>query len=264
MRYYYDCEFIEDGSTIDLISIGIVADDGRELYLQSIEFDEDKASDWVKENVLRDLPLCPCCGHKCNHEGGKCRSKRCMWRTREQIKQEILVFMDIEKYGTPELWGYYSAYDHVAFCQLFGTMMDLPNGFPMYTRDLKQWCDALGGPDLPGQGKGEHNALQDAKWNQLAYTFLDAYACVANEQTALDNPTLRYDRLSELVHIAVGEASMCWHELPHGVFDDERARDVADKLIQDIRNFYKDILEHNAVFDAVFDDIIQQETQGKE
>lgn len=30
MRYFLDCEFIEDGRTIDLISIGIVAEDGRE------------------------------------------------------------------------------------------------------------------------------------------------------------------------------------------------------------------------------------------
>jgi hypothetical protein len=30
MRYWLDTEFIEDGKTIDLISIGIVAEDGRE------------------------------------------------------------------------------------------------------------------------------------------------------------------------------------------------------------------------------------------
>ncbi len=75
-------------------------------------------------------------------------------------------------YGKPELWGYYSAYDHVAFCQLFGTMMDLPKGFPMYTRDIKQLCDALGNPRLPEQGKNEHNALADAKWNKLAWVYL--------------------------------------------------------------------------------------------
>lgn len=30
MRYFYDTEFIEDGHTIELISIGVVAEDGRE------------------------------------------------------------------------------------------------------------------------------------------------------------------------------------------------------------------------------------------
>ncbi len=32
MKIFYDAEFIEDGVTIDLISIAMVAEDGRELY----------------------------------------------------------------------------------------------------------------------------------------------------------------------------------------------------------------------------------------
>lgn len=32
MKYFLDTEFHEDGKTIDLISIGIVAEDGREYY----------------------------------------------------------------------------------------------------------------------------------------------------------------------------------------------------------------------------------------
>lgn len=40
-----------------------------------------------------------------------------------------------------QFYGYYSAYDHVALCWLFGKMMDLPESFPMYTFDLKQMLD---------------------------------------------------------------------------------------------------------------------------
>jgi hypothetical protein len=29
MRFWFDTEFIEDGKTIDLMSIGVVAEDGR-------------------------------------------------------------------------------------------------------------------------------------------------------------------------------------------------------------------------------------------
>jgi hypothetical protein len=158
MRYWYDCEFLDDGRTIDLISIGIVAEDGRELYLESADFDKGKANQWVRENVFPQL------------KGGEYR-----WPLRS-IKVTLLDFFDIEDYGEPELWGYYSAYDHVAFCQIFGTMMDLPKGYPMYTRDIKQWCDALGNPRMPEQGKGEHNALADARWNKLAWEFLKGVA----------------------------------------------------------------------------------------
>jgi hypothetical protein len=56
VRYFYDTEFIEDGSTIDLISIGVVAEDGREYYAVSSEFNPERAGSWVRTHVLPKLP----------------------------------------------------------------------------------------------------------------------------------------------------------------------------------------------------------------
>ena len=57
IRYFYDCEFIEDGRTIDLVSIGIVDETGtREYYAVSTDFDPDRAGPWVRRNVLDKLP----------------------------------------------------------------------------------------------------------------------------------------------------------------------------------------------------------------
>ena len=55
MRYWFDTEFIDDGLTIDLISIGIVSEDERELYLENAHFDLGAASTWVRENVFPKL-----------------------------------------------------------------------------------------------------------------------------------------------------------------------------------------------------------------
>jgi hypothetical protein len=151
MKYWLDTEFIEDGKTIDLISIGIVAEDGRELYAQS-DCDLSKASQWVVENVVRHLQP--------------------TFQPREDVRLEVLAFCDLDKYGKPEFWGYYADYDWVVLCQLFGSMMDLPKGWPMYCRDIKQLCDDKGNPRLPEQGKGEHHALADARWNKAAWEFL--------------------------------------------------------------------------------------------
>ena len=200
-KYFYDTEFIEDGKTIDLISIGIVCEDGRELYLQSCEFNIDKASQWVRDNVLMHLEICPYLtqppgptyslgtiyGAQAQHKQGQCLDQlyglrhRCPWRTREQLKRDILSFTGQNAYmgkNEIELWGYYSAYDHVAFCQLFGTMMDLPKGFPMYTRDIKQWADTLNiisNPQLPEQEQGEHHALDDARHCRVMYEYLASF-----------------------------------------------------------------------------------------
>lgn len=158
MKFWFDTEFIEDGKTIDLMSIGIVAEDGREFYAECAECDLNRASEWVKANVIPHLTanITP----------------------RAQIAKEIVEFVGEYPITTgptkPELWAYYADYDWVALCQLFGTMMDLPKGWPMYCRDVKQLCDALGNPQLPEQGKGEHHALADARWTRDAWMFLQS------------------------------------------------------------------------------------------
>ena len=57
MKYFLDTEFIEAPNHLDLISIGIVAEDGRELYGERSAVDWSKASQWVLDNVQPHLSL---------------------------------------------------------------------------------------------------------------------------------------------------------------------------------------------------------------
>jgi hypothetical protein len=57
MKIWFDTEFIEDGKTIDLISIGMVREDGRTLYLENLSADLSRASNWVQDNVIVHLDL---------------------------------------------------------------------------------------------------------------------------------------------------------------------------------------------------------------
>ena len=121
MRFFYDTEFIEDGRTIDLVSIGVVGDDGREYYAVSTEFDPDRAGSWVRANVLPKLPS----------------PSSQVWRTRRRIRDDLLEFLTADS-GPVELWAWTGAYDHVVLCQLWGPMTELPRAIPRYTRELRQ------------------------------------------------------------------------------------------------------------------------------
>ncbi len=149
--YFFDTEFIEDGSTIDLISIGIVCDDGRSYYAESSQVDWSKASQWVLDNV-------------CPHLSGATTS-------RATIAAEVLKFVN-HGANPPEFWAYYADYDWVALCQLYGTMMDLPKSWPILCMDIKQAAIMAGIDDLPQQTSTEHNALADAHWNVEAFKYL--------------------------------------------------------------------------------------------
>lgn len=278
MKYFIDTEFHEgfhkpllfgmNRHFIDLISIGIVDENGRGFYAISNEFDikaawnsyqlemvsgdmrnifpEGKKVYWLRENVLR--PIFEELHHrfvreddykgsvdmKFNYDNFSYLIKK-YGESNEQIAEEIVKFIDARyiddsdpsrgliypdgNYTKPfkvcttdiEFYGYYCDYDWVAFCALFGKMIDLPKGFPMYCKDLKQMLDGKIMEEAIGVDKAlknsvypipdadrkpmpklfeemlqdyknvkeypkqtnEHNALADAKWNRKLYDFIN-------------------------------------------------------------------------------------------
>jgi hypothetical protein len=288
MKYFIDTEFIEGKQdttipwlilkkrggglsigqpkpTIDLISIGIVAEDSREYYAISKEFNIKEAWNrfqlkewtanpigkqeyikeyWIRNNVLKpifyELMNKDIRFHNIDKQFTYKNFKKLITKygkSNKQIATEIIEFckpiakhivgkeigicegsfktitvakeygdLIYEERNAPEFYGYYSDYDWVVFCWLFGNMIDLPSGFPMYCNDLKQTLDEriLSGciikhryadfserdismdrgntfdevfriikeqPNYPKQ-TNEHNALADAKWNYELYKFL--------------------------------------------------------------------------------------------
>jgi hypothetical protein len=250
MKYFIDTEFHEyqkknlldilmsnkPVDTIELISIGVVAEDGREYYAISKDFDIKAAwnNEWLRDNVLKNLFNNDKYQHYSeivylqeftrliNHFG----------KSNKQIAEEIKDFvsykdqldlkngltirnkMTSEARSTyegriellkrenrlPQFYGFYSDYDWVVFCWLFGRMIDLPKGFPMYCIDLKQELEnkITEAYDKTGDGRiyfgsnkdqfiygheikthpnyptqtNEYNALSDARWNYELYKLL--------------------------------------------------------------------------------------------
>jgi hypothetical protein len=163
-RYFYDCEFIEDGLTVDLVSIGVVDEHGREFYAVSTEFDDSRAVPWVRRNVLDKLPS----------------PSDQAWRSRERIRDDLYEFLVAPLRATSgetlELWAWYAAYDHVVLAQLWGAMPALPRAIPRFTKELRQLWDDLGKPPLPAAGADQHDALADARHNLARWNAMRAPA----------------------------------------------------------------------------------------
>ena len=213
MKYFLDTEFLEGTQkkwfaqtkpTIDLISIGIVAEDGREYYAISKDFnlkeawnryDEKSNMDykpnfgggsdghynpqfireyWIRDNVLKpifielrakeveeynialrrnvilDFPTYSFCFRAFKRLINK------YGKSNKQIAEEVKHFIANRHIGSDkeqwildldtkdvQFYGYYSDYDWVVFCWLFGRMIDLPKGFPMFAFDLKLGIDMI-------------------------------------------------------------------------------------------------------------------------
>lgn len=199
----YDLEFVDDGETIDLVSIGMVSGDGRRMYAINREMDQTKIlhHDWMRNNVWPHLPrtglpqrrgygrfpdepekTCRCApvngetGYKaeyaCHHMNGRLDMDHPDVRPIGQIRRMVSDFIyachpqdkDIHR-DNINMWAWYGAYDHVRLAQCFGPMIELPAHVPMLTHDLKSEHMRLGSPEMPKQAGKEHNALADAIGN---------------------------------------------------------------------------------------------------
>lgn len=180
-KFFYDTEFHEDGETIDLISIGIVRGDGEEYYAVSSEADYKRIyeNSWLMNHVMSSIPHLVV---EIPNDGGYTIIPTGPYvKSRAEIREDVVAFVsesqrefnDPHGEAKAELWGWYADYDHVALCQLFGKMIDLPAAFPMFTRDLRQHWEYKGYPEIPKQAEGEHNALDDARYNKEIWESLE-------------------------------------------------------------------------------------------
>ena len=144
MKYALDTEFIDTPSCSALISLGIVAEDGRELYLE-FDYPQSELTPWLRENVVPHLA------------GGRKHSVG-------DAEDKLRTFFADDK--AAQVWCYYGAYDWYFFCRLFGGFMAQPNIFGMRFHELAE----RGRPDETGN---VHNALDDARGIMAAVARFD-------------------------------------------------------------------------------------------
>lgn len=166
-RYFFDAEFNEkvpETFAIDFISIGVVAEDGREYYGVSRDFNRAAATAnvWVARDVVPKLP------------------PESTWTDLETIRAGIMALIEPAK--TVEFWAKNNSYDTFVLCRLFGGMMALrarlaqEKGIEkVIFRDSNVLRDELGDPPLPPQDpETKHDALADARQERVEYQYLQA------------------------------------------------------------------------------------------
>jgi hypothetical protein len=103
-------------------------------------------------------------------------------KSKVQISKEIIEFVG----SSPEFWAYYADYDWVALCQLYGRMIDLPETWPMFCRDLKQYAEDNNLPKYHLEPTIEHNALCDAIWTKQAFEYYQYLLKLRNSEANTD------------------------------------------------------------------------------
>lgn len=156
MKYFIDTEFVFGidtlGARITPISIGIVAEDGREFYAVDANWSYgwDVIPSFVQDVVV---PVIPVPDHACYVHG-----------TLETIARDIKAFIGDDPF--PQWVGEYAAFDYVVLSTIMGGFEQWPEDWPMDIRDLMQESCPESVSATP------HNALADARAVRDAYLWL--------------------------------------------------------------------------------------------
>lgn len=181
MNLFIDFEFTGLHQNTKPISLGIVAEDGREFYAEFADVDLTNLDDWLVENVVANTLYLRLDNKRIsmpqNHYVGTTR--------------EVLLYLVpwLRQFDYIEIWGDCMAYDWVLFCELFGGALNLPKNIYYIPFDI---CTALKDcnidPDIDrnafaaegslsrdnrcivlGKSISSHNALVDARVTRDCY-----------------------------------------------------------------------------------------------
>jgi hypothetical protein len=173
MKVFFDTEFTGLHQRTTLISIGCVADDGKQFYAELDDFDASQLDDWLQENVIDHLwtPR----GHPNPDDGPIPPYVDYCVGLRADVASALAAWL--AQWESVEMWSDCLAYDWVLFCNLFDGAFTIPTNVYYIPFDLATLFKIKGiDPDISREeyagiiaGGNKHNALWDAQMIRACY-----------------------------------------------------------------------------------------------
>lgn len=187
-KIFFDTEFTGLHKNTTLISIGLVAEDGKTFYAEFNDYDQTQVDEWIQENVIDNLqfheppkgemehwimtrhpdnPLGTNIEEGCNLE---------MRGHKKVIAKDLKAWLC--QFDRVELWSDCLSYDWVLFCDLFDGAMNIPENVYYIPFDLCTLFKLKGvDPDISREAyaeledasKRKHNSLHDALMIKKCY-----------------------------------------------------------------------------------------------
>jgi hypothetical protein len=174
MNYFLSTESFIDKKVLEVISIALIAEDGREYYALNLDCNLLAADYQTKLDIIEPLP----------------EKKDVSWRTQEQIKSDLLHFIHGHK-GHPwyssedveglkddpwfdkdvRIWAWSeNSNDYKSLQKFFGGEGNLPKWFPEYCNYLEEQWNWFGTSELPEKPQeAVYSALADARWRKIVF-----------------------------------------------------------------------------------------------
>jgi len=185
MLLFFDTEFTGLHKNTTLISIGIVAENGKTFYAEFNDYDKRQVDDWIKNNVIENLLfrreielgtviVSTIYSDAFTMVGNKYLVKICLTKWLEQFNEPLQLVSDV------------CHYDMILLIDIFGDVFSLPENLSPVCHDINQdIANFLGISDKEAFDisreefcnsqikEQKHNALYDAKIIKACYNVIN-------------------------------------------------------------------------------------------
>lgn len=168
-KVFFDTEFTGLHQNTTLISIGLIAEDGRTFYAELDDYDKSQVNNWILENVINNLIIHP--------------DRKNYYRVTDNEEIHLGNSAHIAdklqewlyKLGEVEIWSDCLHYDWMLFINLWGNAFSIPSNVYYIPFDICTLMKIKGvDPDInreeyTGMTGHKHNALHDARVIKACY-----------------------------------------------------------------------------------------------
>ncbi|QXN70056.1 hypothetical protein INTERNEXUS_15 [Bacillus phage vB_BspM_Internexus] len=178
-KIFFDTEFTGLHQETSLISIGLVAENGRSFYAEFNDYNKDQVDEWLQENVIDKL-LYNGYNQFNNFKSNRDDYTVTMKGNSKEIKEALETWL--EQFDYIDMWSDCLSYDWILFNNLFGSAFDIPDNINYIPFDICTLFKILDiDPDINREeyiglpfSENKHNALHDAKVIKECYYKLNS------------------------------------------------------------------------------------------
>lgn len=134
MELFFDCEFTGLHKDTTLVSIGIVAENGKKFYVEFSDYDESQCDDWIKENVLKHTILAG--NDTLAARLGEDSNTTVVLGSKADIRYELGEWL--KQFDEVQFVSDVCHYDMVLLIDIFGTAFGLPGNVSAACHDINQ------------------------------------------------------------------------------------------------------------------------------
>lgn len=170
-KVFFSTEFTSLSKDNSLFSIGLISESGESFYAECSDYDRTQITDLMQKNIIEESLFL---GTSVSTTAVETENISCLCfcGTKVEVKEKLTTWF--AQFGKIEIWADCLAYDWDLFCNIFGSVFEIPQNISYIPFDISTMLMLKGiDPEDPDIFREKFaGVVSDEKYNALYNAFI--------------------------------------------------------------------------------------------